>query len=221
MKIDLLPNHFELLHDFSESIVYENFNDDETKLFASMKKLESDLNFPAVKNDVGVFLSFITNSINAKSVFEFGSGYGQSAFWFLKNAPLLEKIVLTEKREDFLNFFNQLSWPQSWKNKIEYNNNNAFSILENNLNHDIYFCDGEKFAYLDFVKFLNGKIKKDALVIIDNAFWKGSFLETHPDISKKSSQSIKELHEYFKTNKDWHVSFIPYLDGLLLLKNKA
>ena len=41
-------------------------------------------NFPIVNRLVGVFLETQARMINAKRVFEFGSGYGYSAYWFAR-----------------------------------------------------------------------------------------------------------------------------------------
>ncbi|MEK7844661.1 MAG: O-methyltransferase, partial [Pseudomonadota bacterium] len=47
-----------------------------------MEKLAKQRDFPIVNRLVGVFLEIQAKMINAKRVFEFGSGYGYSAFWF-------------------------------------------------------------------------------------------------------------------------------------------
>ena len=49
-----------------------------------MEILAQKNNFPIVGRLVGVFLETMAKMINAQRVFEFGSGYGYSAYWFAK-----------------------------------------------------------------------------------------------------------------------------------------
>ena len=53
-------------------------------VLAEMEALAKQNNFPIVNRLVGVFLETQAKMINAKRVFEFGSGYGYSAYWFAK-----------------------------------------------------------------------------------------------------------------------------------------
>ena len=52
--------------------------------------------FPHVGPEVGGFLRLIARISGAKSIFEFGSGYGYSAYWFAEALSEDGEIVLTE-----------------------------------------------------------------------------------------------------------------------------
>ncbi|MDD1607003.1 MAG: O-methyltransferase, partial [Methylococcaceae bacterium] len=54
------------------------------EVLTEMEALAEKNNFPIVGRLVGVFLETMAKTINAKRVFEFGSGYGYSAYWFAK-----------------------------------------------------------------------------------------------------------------------------------------
>jgi len=47
-----------------------------------MERIAQENNFPIVGRLVGIFLETMAKSINARRIFEFGSGYGYSAYWF-------------------------------------------------------------------------------------------------------------------------------------------
>ena len=53
-------------------------------VLTEMEKEAENNNFPIIGRLVGIFLETMTRAINAKRVFEFGSGYGYSAYWFAK-----------------------------------------------------------------------------------------------------------------------------------------
>jgi len=54
------------------------------RVLVEMEEFARLQNFPIVNRLVGIFLETQARMINAKRVFEFGSGYGYSAYWFAK-----------------------------------------------------------------------------------------------------------------------------------------
>jgi len=66
-----------------------------------MEALAEKNNFPIVGRLVGVFLETMAKTINAKRVFEFGSGYGYSAYWFAKAVGEAGEVICSEA--DLLN----------------------------------------------------------------------------------------------------------------------
>ena len=62
-------------------------------VLTEMEKEAENNNFPIIGRLVGIFLETMARAINAKRVFEFGSGYGYSAYWFA-NAVGKEGIVI-------------------------------------------------------------------------------------------------------------------------------
>ena len=53
-------------------------------VLTEMEKEAENNNFPIIGRLVGTFIETMTRAINAKRIFEFGSGYGYSAYWFAK-----------------------------------------------------------------------------------------------------------------------------------------
>lgn len=212
------PFSFDQLKNFSESNPYLSLDPQQSSLLKYLDAKRLDLNFPAVTNDIGSFLSFITLLINPKVIFEFGSGYGQSAFWFLRGARNLDKIILCEKRDDLISVFEQAPWSDEDFKKIEYNQGDAFERLEILDQADLFLVDGVKADYLKFLKLCRDKISDNGLVIIDNSYWRGSFLDPELCETKLTAKNIKELHLFIKESNDWDAVFIPYVDGLTLLR---
>ncbi len=211
------PLNFEQLFSFSESLPYNNIPADRIELFEQLEARRVDLNFPAVKNDVGSIIRVLALLSSPKVIFEMGSGYGHSAFWFLLGAEkTLQKIVLTEKRSDLENEFNKLPWGK-WSHLLEYHNDDAFKVLQNTDRVDIALIDGVKADYLSFLQELEKKMSPGGFVLIDNSYWRGSFLDESLVHTKKSAQQIKQLHDYIRETKKWVASFIPVRDGLSLL----
>ena len=66
-----------------------------------MEMLAQKNNFPIVGRLVGVFLETMAKMISAQRVFEFGSGYGYSAYWFAKAVGSTGQVICSEA--DILN----------------------------------------------------------------------------------------------------------------------
>jgi predicted O-methyltransferase YrrM len=210
-------NHQELFT-FSHSDPYGFIDEQYHLLFDQLNELQVDLNFPAIHDDVGAFISFMLQFWNPKVIYEMGSGYGHSAFWYLlANNSALEKVVLTERRADLKPKFEHLAWPKDWNSLVEYNNADAFDVLDTLSSVDFALIDGVKGDYLKCLKILEGKMKPGGVVLIDNSYWRGSFLNEDLRKYKISAQNIFELHEYIKESKRWKSVFIPFIDGLTIL----
>lgn len=213
---------FETLETFSNSDPYSFVPAHCRNLFEELKRKEKELRFPAVKNDVGSMLGFLLSLTEGKRVFEMGSGYGHSSFWyFAANEASLEKVVLTEKREDLLDVFDSLPWPVSWKERMEYHQGDAFEKLASEEGEfDLFLVDGVKADYKRFVEAAAAKLSRKGILAIDNSFWRGSFLRPELRAKKKTAEKMHELHAWIKQRKDLCAVFVPYNDGLTLLKKK-
>ena len=215
------PFNFDTLNNFSNEILYTRFNSEEELLFKELNTRKKELNFPAIENNIGQFISFMCSFWTPKTIFEMGSGYGHSAFWFLRKSCHLQKIILTEKRNDLESVFHNLPWPQEWKNKMDYFQGDAFEKIRDIDQVDLCLIDGVKADYLKFLKTIESKIKDEGVVLIDNSYCRGSFLDDEIAGKKESAKKIRELHQFLKDTNEWEAIFVPYVDGLCILKRKV
>lgn len=212
------PFSFEQLKEFSESSPYLSLSDKELELFNYLNHAKKALNFPAVTDDIGNLLRFLTFLCNPEYIFEFGSGYGHSAFWYSLGASSIKKVYLCEKRDDLLEIFEKAPWDLNYKKKLDYFQGDAFENFNNVHNIDFLLIDGVKGDYLEFLELAEKKMSKDSFVVIDNSYWRGSFLDADLSTTKKSAMNIKKLHEFIGNSKTWDGVFIPFVDGLTLLR---
>ncbi len=205
------------LFSFSNSSPYLELDSKISHLKSSLEELKRDLNFPAVEDAVGNFIAQMSSILKPKYVFEMGSYYGHSAFWFLLGASeSITQITLTEKRDDLLTHYQKLAWPNSWKEKMRYHNEDAFTVLKDEEEIDLALIDGVKGDYLKFLQELEKKCRSGSVVLIDNAYWRGSFLNPQIREEKSSARKIFELHQHLKESREWHANFVPFKDGLVM-----
>lgn len=212
------PVDLNTLTSFSQSLPYTEFSPELTELLAQLNQLAKDLNFPAITADIGSFIAFMLPFWKPKTIFEMGSGYGHSAFWYFTTKHLPENVVLTEKRGDLLKHFNELTWPSEWRSRMDYYQGDAFEKLSETNNIDFVLIDGVKADYLRFLNEVYPRLSDDGIVLIDNSYWRGSFLDEEILKTKQSAQNIKELHDHIKVSKNWSAIFVPYIDGLTILQ---
>ena len=201
------------LHQYSENQLWINLSPEEKVLLEKLEQFKIQFNFPAVKNDVGQMLNFLTKAFSCKTIFEFGSGYGHSAFWyFVQNNHPPQKVYLTERRTDLQDSFNSIKWSSA----LDYFCGDAFERLQQIEAIDLCLLDGQKSQYLEFLQKLIPRLNPGAIIVIDNAFIKGQFLDKdlqHKDIVQKTN----ELHQFLR-NQKFEKVFMPVRDGLLILK---
>ena len=149
-----------------------------------------------------------------------GSGYGHSAFWhFIGAEGLLERVILTEKRSDLQAVYEGMPWPQNWKRRMEYWQGDAFERLAQlDQDFDLFLVDGVKADYRRFVELALPRLSSRGLIAIDNSFWRGSFLNEEVRASKQSAAKIFELHQWIKERRDLQAVFLPFADGLTLVR---
>ncbi|NOQ49166.1 MAG: O-methyltransferase, partial [Nitrosomonadaceae bacterium] len=82
-------------------------------ILTEMETVAKNNNFPIIGRLVGIFLEALAKTANAQRVFEFGSGYGYSAYWFARAVGPEGKVICSdgdplnkEKAEKYLNSAN-------------------------------------------------------------------------------------------------------------------
>ncbi len=213
---------FHQLHQFSLNRAILNFNTDEKVLWADLVHFSRELNFPSLQADAGAFINWMIPFLGKKlNIFEFGSGFGHSAFWYFacNKSSSIDQVHLTERREDLRAYFEKLNWPDQWKRKMLYHQGDGLVYLQQqSQKFDMALIDGQKSSYQQCLQILSEQMKPAGLVFIDNMFWKGQILEQSV---ARSTQALIDLHEWLLTQQDFEVLFLPVADGVSVLRKKA
>ena len=81
-----------VIEDYMRSLVKQT---DHSALI-EMEELAKQRDFSIVNRLVGIFLEVQAKMINAKRVFEFGSGYGYSAYWFARTVGVDGCVICSD-----------------------------------------------------------------------------------------------------------------------------
>jgi len=131
--------------------------------------------FPVVGPTVGAWLSLLARATDARRIFEFGSGFGYSAYWFARGLPEGGKLVLTEIDADELEQARNYFERADLRPQVHFEHGDAIEIVEGyDGPFDIVLIDNEKHRYREALETVRGKLEPGSLVLADNALAGGT-----------------------------------------------
>lgn len=125
--------------------------------------------FPHVGPEVGGTLRLLARLVDAESVFEFGSGYGYSAYWFAEALPDDGEIVLTEVDDEELVHAREYLQRGGYGHLATYENGDALETVERHDGpFDVVLIDHQKERYVEALEAVRETLAPGAVVIADN-----------------------------------------------------
>jgi len=181
-----------------------------------MEELARERKFPIVDRHVGVTLEILARSIGAQRVFELGSGFGYSAYWF---ARAVDEVHCTdgdpENEKLAADFLDKVGL---W-DRIQYHVGDAVTSLRSvQGDFDIVYCDIDKHGYPDAWLVARERIRPGGLYICDNVLWSGRVTEDPPrdDVRPGWTEAIVEHNQLVATDPRYVSSILPIRDGVML-----
>jgi caffeoyl-CoA O-methyltransferase len=195
----------------------------DTVVLHEMETLAAQQSFPIVGRLVGVFLESLAKSINATRVFEFGSGYGYSAYWFARAVGPEGRVVCTDgdpqnrfQAEHFLNAAGL------WE-RVDFHTGFAQDIFARTGDlFDICYNDVDKGDYPEIWRLAKDRIRPGGLYIADNVLWHGRVaMDEFTDIVSGWTEAIREHNVLIFNDPDFDAYINPTRDGVLVARKKS
>ncbi len=192
-------------------------------VLTDMEALALKNNFPIVGRLVGIFLETQAKMINAERVFEFGSGYGYSAYWFARAVGPKGRVICTDA--DFLNqqkAEQYLSAAGLWE-RVDFQAGMAQEIFAQTEGlFDICYNDVDKGDYPAVWRMAKDRIRPGGLYIADNVLWRGRVTVENPaDIFPGWTEAIIEHNELIFNDPEFDAFINPTRDGVIVARKKA
>jgi len=180
--------------------------------------------FPTVGPEVGGWLTLLVELASARRVFEFGSGFGYSAYWFARGLPADGEIVLTEIDADELDqareYFRRADLPVT----AHFEHGDAINVVgDYDGPFDVVLVDNEKDRYVEALEAIEGKLRPGSLVLADNAITAGHIDATdvlglvdgekRPDATDASAGIARYLC-YVRDHEDFETALLPLGEGV-------
>ena len=146
--------------------------------------------FPYVGPAVGGWLAMCARFADADRVFEFGSGFGYSAYWFARELPENGQVVLTEIDEDELDQAREYLDRGGLADRAAFEHGDAVETIESyDGPFDAVLIDCQKERYAEAFEAVRDKVAPGGIVTADNVVAGGSI-------------DAGDLHEYFAADGD-------------------
>jgi caffeoyl-CoA O-methyltransferase len=212
----------------AELLTYESAQEYLTSLVPAREKELQEMeayaakkNFPIIGPVCGYYCYQLARMMNAKSVFELGSGYGYSTAWFAKavkenGGGVVHHTVWDEELSKMArNFLVKLGSVDL----VQFHMAEAIETLRNTEGpFDIIFNDIDKHAYPDSLPVIKEKLRSGGLLIIDNMLWSGRIFDKAD--ASAATKGVREFTQKITSDADWIVSLSPMRDGMIVAYKK-
>ncbi len=176
--------------------------------------------FPIVGRLVGVFLKQMAAMIGTRRVFEFGSGYGYSAWWFARAVGESGEVFCTDgdgKNRKLAEEY--LSRSGLW-DRIRFHVGVAQEIFPQVTGtFDICYNDVDKGDYPEVWRLARHRIRPGGLYIADNSLWYGRVAVENPvDVVPGWTEAVMEHNRLIFEDPQFETFINPVRDGVLVAR---
>lgn len=138
-----------------------------TAVQAEMAAVADEQNFPTIGPVAGGILRTLARLTNAGTVFEFGSGFGYSASWFLRGGA--DHVVCTEIDADEADQGETFMAEAGWDDRVSYEVGDAIELVDGYEGpFDVVLIDNEKHRYVEALDAVRPKLTPGSVVVADN-----------------------------------------------------
>jgi len=188
---------------------------DDEPVLLEMEALADSEGFPIIGRLCGRTLEVLARAIGARRIFEMGSGFGYSAYWFARATGADGEIHLTDtdagnetKALDFLGRA-ELDGP------IRYHVAPAFDVFDDvEGEFDIVYCDIDKGGYPEAWKRARSRVRVGGFFICDNVLWSGRVAKAAE--GDAWTEAIQELNGLIASDPDYRSTIVPTRDGVVV-----
>ena len=180
--------------------------------------------FPIVGSAVGGWLALLARAVDARRVFEFGSGFGYSAYWFARVLPPEGEVVLTEVDADELDIAREFFERAGLADCARFEHGDALETVERyDGPFDVALLDNEKHRYREAFEAVEPKLRSGGLVLADNAITAGSVVDRDEVIgrlagedteTREGSRGVAEYISFVRERDDLDTALLPLGEGV-------
>jgi len=134
---------------------------------AEMAALADDWGFPTIGPEAGAVLRLLARLTDAERVFEFGSGFGYSATWFLRGGA--DAVVCTEFDEEEAKRGVQFAADGGYADRVTFEVGDAMETIERyDGPFDVVLIDHQKGRYAEAYRTVLPKVRTGGVIVADN-----------------------------------------------------
>ncbi len=179
-----------------------------------------DQGFPIIGREAGGFLQSMARATDAERVFEFGSGFGYSAYWFLQGMPDTGEVVLTEVDADELTMAEEFFDRAGLTDRAHFEHGDALeTVAQFDGPFDVVLIDHQKERYTDAFEAIKKKLPVGGVVLADNVMRSSVVNYFGGNGTKADKDRSRGLVDYLQTVRAdgaFHTVVAPVGNGLAI-----
>lgn len=183
-------------------------------VLTQMEKLAEQKGFPIVGRVAGVALEVLARSVHARRVFELGSGFGFSAYWFARAVGPGGEVVLTDNDPQNVALARDHLERAGLIDRCRLITADALEALEQSAGEfDVIYCDIDKDDYPRAFHLAAGRLRVGGYYICDNVLWSGRV--ARQDQGDARTRAIRQHNEAVFSDGRFLTTIVPIRDGLV------
>jgi predicted O-methyltransferase YrrM len=209
----------EIVHPAIERYLAELAASDDEPVLQEMEALAESDGFPIIGRLCGQALEVMARSVGARRIFEMGSGYGYSAYWFSRATGRDGEIHLSdgdpENETKAMSFLERAGLAEP----ITFHVGDAFEAFDATTgDFDIVYCDIDKHQYLEAWHKARKRVRVGGLYMCDNMLWSGRVTgeSNEPDVRPGWTEAIDAANRAIAADPAWRAFILPTRDGVVI-----
>ena len=192
---------------------------DDEPVLLEMEALAEEKRFPIINRLCGQALEVMARTSRARRIFEMGSGYGYSAYWFSRAVGPDGEIHLTDTDPENEKLALDFLGRAGLDGPINYHVSDAFEAFRaTEGDFDIIYCDIDKQDYPEAWRLAKDRVKVGGLYMCDNMLWSGRVAERDKD---ETTTGIDETNRMIANDPNWRLFILPTRDGVVIATRVA
>jgi len=186
-----------------------------------MERLGDERRFPIVGRTVGIVLEILARGIGARRVFELGSGFGYSAYWFSRAVGPSGELHLTDMDPENERLGTDFLTRAGLAGPVAYHVGDALASFAAAAGgeFDIVFCDIDKQDYPRAWRAARERIRPGGLYIADNALGFGAGTIVSQGVEGRAAEMLRAIREHdeeIAADPGFVSTILPIRDGVLV-----
>jgi caffeoyl-CoA O-methyltransferase len=183
-----------------------------------MEQEAEERNFPAIGRTVGVAVEILARAIGARRIFELGSGFGYSAYWFARAVGDGGEVHLTEFDESNIVKARDYLRRAGLADRCVFHAGDALAAFGAAAGEfDVVFCDIDKHEYPKAWQTARDRIRVGGLWTCDNslAIGSGNVLDTLDGRAGEMIEGMRRHNELVSADEQYLATILPIRDGVM------
>ena len=208
----------QIVHPDVEGYMRSLLSRHDEEVLLEMEKEGEERGFPIIGRMVGVTVELLARSIGAHRVFELGSGYGYSAYWFSRAVGPSGEVHCTDGDPNNEKKASGYLGRVGFWDRVRFHVGDAVEMLAATPGtFDVVYNDIDKHGYPDAWRAARDRVRPGGLYICDNVLWSGRVTEDEvtDDVRPGWTDAIKEHNRLIADDEDFLSVIIPTRDGVM------